>query len=89
MKSPLEQAVALAGTASELVRLSKDRDGCPRFSSAQLHNWRRRGDRVPAEFCPDIERATLGRIRCEELRPDVDWAYLRGTASAATPKAAA
>lgn len=34
---------------------------------------------VPAKYCPEIERATAGKIRCEELRPDVDWAYLRGT----------
>lgn len=34
---------------------------------------------VPAEHCPLIERATSGKVRCEELRPDVDWTYLRGT----------
>ncbi|WP_297576233.1 YdaS family helix-turn-helix protein [uncultured Deefgea sp.] len=28
----------------------------------------------------EIEKYTHGEIRCEELRPDVDWAYLRGTA---------
>ncbi len=33
--------------------------------------------RVPAERCPAIERATGGLVRCEELRPDVDWAVLR------------
>ena len=37
--------------------------------------WRKRG--IPAERCPDIERATGGTVRCEELRPDVDWNYLR------------
>lgn len=38
------------------------------------------GDRpVPAERCPSIEKATGGAVRCEELRPDVDWAYLRAT----------
>jgi len=30
----------------------------------------------------DIERESGGKVRCEELRPDVDWAYLRGTAPA-------
>lgn len=39
--------------------------------------WRKRG-RVPAEHCPAIERATGGAVRCEDLRPDVDWAVLRG-----------
>lgn len=28
-----------------------------------------------------IERETKGAVRCEDLRPDVDWAYLRGTAA--------
>ena len=38
------------------------------------------GDRpVPAERCPSIEKATGGAVRCEALRPDVDWAYLRAT----------
>jgi len=26
-----------------------------------------------------IERESQGVVRCEDLRPDVDWAYLRGT----------
>lgn len=26
-----------------------------------------------------IERESAGAVRCESLRPDVDWAYLRGT----------
>ena len=33
----------------------------------------------PAEYCPAIERATAGRFRCEDLRPDVDWAVLRNS----------
>lgn len=27
-----------------------------------------------------IERESGGAVRCEELRPDVDWEYLRGSA---------
>jgi hypothetical protein len=27
-----------------------------------------------------IERESNGVVRCESLRPDVDWSYLRGTA---------
>lgn len=34
---------------------------------------------IPAERCPEIEKATSGAVTCEELRPDVDWAYLRST----------
>ena len=27
----------------------------------------------PSDRCPVIERATNGRVTCEELRPDVRW----------------
>lgn len=29
----------------------------------------------------EIEKATAGTVTVEELRPDVDWAYLRATAA--------
>ena len=29
----------------------------------------------------EIERATDGAVRCEDLRPDVDWSVIRGTAT--------
>lgn len=41
--------------------------------------WRDGKRRLPAEHCPAIERESGGAVRCEDLRPDVDWAYLRGT----------
>ncbi|MDB6061543.1 MAG: hypothetical protein JWM78_1646 [Verrucomicrobiaceae bacterium] len=31
----------------------------------------------------NIERESGGAVTCESLRPDVDWAYLRGTKKAA------
>lgn len=43
-----------------------------------VNNWKRRG-RVPADYCPAIERVTGEKVRCEDLRPDVDWAYLRNS----------
>jgi len=46
---------------------------------ALVSQWRTGFRSVPAERCPLIERATQGAVRCEDLRPDVDWAYLRGT----------
>lgn len=30
----------------------------------------------------NIERESGGTVRCEDLRPDVDWAYLRNSTSA-------
>lgn len=32
---------------------------------------------IPDHWCPIIERETGGQIKCEQLRPDVDWAVLR------------
>lgn len=71
MTTPLHRAVALAGSQAELAR---------RIGVKQMHVWNwlnRSKGKVPAERCPDIERATGGAVRCEELRPDVDWNYLR------------
>lgn len=31
------------------------------------------GGRVPSDRCPDLERASEGRITVEQLRPDVRW----------------
>jgi DNA-binding transcriptional regulator YdaS (Cro superfamily) len=36
---------------------------------------------VPAAYCPDIERIT--GVRCEKLRPDVNWGVLRRKGRAA------
>lgn len=43
--------------------------------------------RAGESLCINVERETAGAVRCEELRPDVDWAFLRGTAK--PPKKAA
>lgn len=40
------------------------------------------GHRFDANLVIAIERETAGKIRCEDLRPDVDWAVIRGTAAA-------
>ncbi len=47
----------------------------------QVLTGRKKG---PAELCIKIEKATSGAVRCEDLRPDVDWAYLRGKAKSTT-----
>lgn len=44
-----------------------------------------KGDRpVPTDRCPAIEKATEGAVRCEDLRPDVDWAYVRANGAPAS-----
>lgn len=37
------------------------------------------GQRIGADLCIEIERESGMRVRVEDLRPDVDWAYLRAT----------
>lgn len=43
---------------------------------------------VPAKHCPSIERATNGEFPCEQLCPDVDWAYIRRSSHRPTKDAA-
>jgi len=33
--------------------------------------------RANAGLAINLERETEGQVTCEELRPDIDWAYLR------------
>jgi DNA-binding transcriptional regulator YdaS (Cro superfamily) len=40
------------------------------------------GQRLGESLCIALERESSRAIQCEELRPDVDWAYLRGTSPA-------
>lgn len=51
------------------------------------------GSRTCAEsLAIAIERESAGSVRCEDLRPDVDWQFLRGSAPRGTrtaPDAAA
>lgn len=37
------------------------------------------GQRLGESLCINIERESGGIVRCEQLRPDVDWEYIRGT----------
>lgn len=40
--------------------------------------WLRGARTLSAEQCIAIERETAGAVTVEELRPDVDWAVIRG-----------
>ena len=40
------------------------------------------------ELCIILERESQRAVTCEELRPDVDWAYLRGVPPGAKPNQA-
>lgn len=38
-----------------------------------------KGQKLGEALCINLERESQGVVICEELRPDVDWAFLRGT----------
>ncbi len=76
----LKKAINIVGSQSALA-------GALRISPQVVSNWMRRGN-VPADYCPSIERVTHGAVRAEDIRPDVDWAYLRATDCATEQKAA-
>ncbi len=73
-KNPLDRAISAAGSINKLaVALG--------VSKGAVWQWNLPGRRVPAEHCPAIERFT--GVRCEELRSDVDWGYLRNASQEA------
>ncbi len=51
-------------------------------STQAVYQWIRGERQVPAERCPQIERLTAGGIRCEQIRPDVEWSVLREKSTA-------
>ena len=70
--TPIQIAIQSAGNAHRLAI----EIGVPPQS---VLFWRDGDRRIPAEHCPKIEAATNGLVRCEDLRPDVQWHVLRGT----------
>lgn len=79
-KTALQRAIEQVGSKAELARrLSERNDGKRVVTGPAVYQWERQ-DRVPAEYCPDIEAIT--GIACELLRPDVNWSVLRKSARA-------
>lgn len=37
------------------------------------------GQKLGESLCINIERESRRAVTCEELRPDVDWAYIRSS----------
>lgn len=68
----VDKAAEILGSQKALAELCG-------VSKGAVSQWKDENRRVPAEYCPLIERATKGAVRCEELRPDVAWDVLRNT----------
>ena len=45
------------------------------------------GQKIGESLCIAIDRESQGAVRCEDLRADVDWEYLRGNAGIVAGKA--
>lgn len=75
MEHPIDAAARVVGSQKALADLLG-------VTRAAVGQWKEEGRRVPAEHCPVIERETGGKVRCEELRPDVAWDVLRMQAGA-------
>lgn len=71
LMNALQQAISQTGGQSKLAKAIG-------VAPQVVNNWLARKN-VPADHCPAIEKATGGAIRCEDLRPDVEWSVVRGT----------
>lgn len=63
-----EAFFAAGGQAALAAKLKRSRQSA--------NQWKKNGP--PVELCPDIEELT--GVRCERLRPDVNWGVLRKAA---------
>ncbi len=61
---PFERAVEIVGTKAKLAAAIG-------VSAQAVSQWK--PDSVPPDPCARIEAATDGRVRCEALRPDIEW----------------
>ncbi|QOD81870.1 YdaS family helix-turn-helix protein [Chromobacterium haemolyticum] len=67
----IRDIIKAAGGASAIAAVLQIR-------SSAVNNWPQRGY-IPAAHCPTLERLSAGAYRCEQMRPDVEWAVLRGS----------
>ncbi len=70
----LQRAVTIAGGQAALARLIGRG-----IKQPHVWNWLNSpnpDEMPPAEYCPAIEKTT--GVKCEELRPDIEWSVLRG-----------
>jgi DNA-binding transcriptional regulator YdaS (Cro superfamily) len=81
-EAALDQASEIVGSMQALAEKLHVTKGA-------VGQWKLPSRRIPAEHCPAIERLTGGVVRCEVLRPDVDWAIVRASPALETAHAPA
>ncbi|MDP8051037.1 helix-turn-helix domain-containing protein [Pasteurella atlantica] len=68
----IQRAINICGSQTKLADLLG-------LTKAQVWQWLNCFVKVSAERCIEIEKLTKGQVRCEELRPDIDWSVLRNS----------
>jgi len=66
MNQAVKQAADILGNQSKLA----EKIGISRVT---VNQWVTGTNPIPLERCLQVERATNGQVRCEQLRPDIDW----------------
>lgn len=65
----IEKAADVMGSQEKLAGLFG-------LQKAAVTHWKRAGC-VPAEYCPEIERASGGVVSCENLCPEQAWVRVK------------
>jgi DNA-binding transcriptional regulator YdaS (Cro superfamily) len=78
----IKQAIEIIGWPSKVAKLLTDA-GLP-CKKQFVHAWQLEPTKkayrpVPPNMAMCLEKLTKGAVRAEDLRPDFDWAALRGT----------
>lgn len=66
----IERAIEFAGTQSKLADLIG-------VTQQTISHWKKLGIVSDVAKCAEIERVFDGKVRCEELNPNENWAVLR------------
>ena len=69
-KDAFEKAIKIAGSKAALAR------GLG-ITPWALSKWN--FDKIPEERCLTIEEITQEEVKAEQLRPDINWAFVRST----------
>lgn len=67
-KDAFDRAIKIAGTPTALAR------GIG-ITPWALSKWN--VEKIPKKRCEQIEEFTNGQVKAEELRPDINWEYVR------------
>lgn len=68
----LEKVCEIVGGQSRLAALL-------RIKPPTVNQWIKLVKQIPAKRCPEIEKLVSSKVLSEELRPDVDWSYIRNS----------